>query len=269
LSALDVMLHLTANGHRGTLTMLSRHGRFPLAHAPSAPGEAAFAAQLGGTPRDVLRTVRGLVRDGAHAGRTWHDLIDAIRPQTNRVWQSWTPAQQRQFNRHLAPLWEIHRHRAPASTLAICDELRASGRLHVTRGRLRRLERTRDGLRVTYEAWNSGERELRADAIVDCTGPRRDIARSGEALINALFETGLARPGELGMGFAATTDGRLTGDPGAPPIYALGTPLRGTFAETSAVREIRVQARIIAETIAGAHGARAAGDGRGRVAVAD
>jgi uncharacterized NAD(P)/FAD-binding protein YdhS len=179
----------------------------------------------------------------------WHGVVDAVRPQANRVWDQWTLGEQRQFLRHLAPLWEVHRHRAPASTLGVCEELRAAGRLRVHRGRLAEVERDGTGFRVTYAAWEHGPRTLHADTIVDCTGPRRDIARSGDALIEALFEGGLARPGAL----AASADNVLTGAPGAAPIYALGTPLRGTFAESSGVREIRIQARTIAESLAAAH----------------
>ena len=74
------------------------------------------------------------------------------------------------------------------------------------------------------------------------------LAASGDPLIENLFARELARPGPLGIGLAAAPDGTLSAA-GRPPLFALGTPLRGMLAESSAVREIRVQALTVARAI--------------------
>ncbi len=246
LTALDVLLTLDAHGHRGRIVMLSRHGRFPLAHQPSDRAPIDAPSILSGTPIDVLRTVRRLAHDSQRRGLAWQQLIDAIRPQVPRIWQNWTRTEQQQFLRHLAPLWNVHRHRAPQSTLDVRDRLLQSDRLLIATGQVRTIERS-DGVQlVHYAERHSGrERTIETDLVVDCTGPQRDFRRSKEPLIEALFERGLAMTDPLGMGFAATPDGRLV-NAAAMPLFALGAPLHGMLYETTAVREVRRQAASVA-----------------------
>ncbi len=245
LSALDILLELAANGHRGRVTMLSRNGRFPLAH--QAASECADVPVLAGNPRAVVRTVRALVREGVARGCSWQAIVDGLRSQTNRLWQSWSVAEQRQFDRHLGALWAVHRHRAPAETLAVRDALAAAGRLYVKRGRLTQLERTGEKLTVGFvERGATAATAVRTDLVIDCSGPPRDLKGSGDPLIEALFERGLVRAAPFGVGFAALSDGRVHRTSSGAAIYALGTPLRGMLCESSAVREIRQQARTVA-----------------------
>jgi uncharacterized NAD(P)/FAD-binding protein YdhS len=253
LSALDVLAQLSANAHRGRITMVSRHGRFPLAHAPPARRPALVVGPIDGTPRDVIRAVRRLVADATQNGRSWHDVIDALRPQLNAIWQRWTLDEQRRFDRHAAPIWEVHRHRAPPAVLAVRDALLAAGQLHVRRGSLCAMTATGIKYQVSYQdRERQAEVLLEVDVVVDCTGPRRDLAKTDDALIDALLTRRLATPGPLGIGLAAGPDGALGEAGGRTPIFALGTPLRGTLCESSAVREIRVQALRIAESIVAA-----------------
>jgi uncharacterized NAD(P)/FAD-binding protein YdhS len=251
LSALDVLLHLEAGGHRGRIAMLSRHGRFPLPHASCASASGMTPGPLAGVPADIVRSVRHFVRDAEGAGCAWQDVIDALRPHADRVWQNWSLAEQRRFLRHVAPLWEIHRHRAPQSTLDTRDRLIAAGRLTVHRGRLTQLNADAAGLCATFvPAGGSGApTALNVDVVIDCTGPRRDIAASGDGFVESLLARGIAQAGPLGIGFAATPELALMTTFSGAPIYALGTPLRGMLAETSAVREIRCQAQAVAAAI--------------------
>jgi uncharacterized NAD(P)/FAD-binding protein YdhS len=251
LTALDVLLHLSSHGHRGSIQMLSRHGRFPLAHRPppTVPEQPppTFRAQ----PKNVIGELRRFVRECEQRGNSWHDAVDAIRPHTSALWQSWTPAQKAQFFRHVAPFWEIHRHRAPDSTLRLRDELSAAGRLHVRAGTLLSLQRVGSRVQARYVDRKLGKRlAIAADAVIDCTGPRRDYRRSGDPLIEALFRRGLAMTDPLGIGFEAEADGALIGsDTRAKGIFALGTPLRGKLYECGSVREVRVQAATVARAL--------------------
>jgi uncharacterized NAD(P)/FAD-binding protein YdhS len=246
LTALDVVLHLAASGHRGRIAMLSRRGRFPLAH-PAQSDPCVVLPAVSGSPATVVRAVRVLVAEGERVGRPWQDTIDALRPQLNRIWQSWPVDEQRRFARHVAPVWEIHRHRVPQSTLDVRDALAAAGRLRVFRGRLVGLTIDGSGLRAAFtERAAAAPRVERADVIVDCTGPRRNITASGDPFVKSLLDRELVQPSPLALGFAAHSDGSLAREASGLPLFALGTPLRGLLAETSAVREIRCQAETVA-----------------------
>jgi uncharacterized NAD(P)/FAD-binding protein YdhS len=246
LSALDIVNALADNAHRGRIMMISRHARFPLPHAAHGVMADPLPA-LSGSPAAVVRTVRRLVRDASAAGQPWQHVIDALRGQTNTVWAHWTLAERRQFERHLGALWSVHRHRAPESTLAVLDALRASGQLTIARGDIRRVVRTNDTLTIDYDdRAHRSRRIIESDVLVDCSGPRKSIVDGGEPLIAALFARRLAMPEPLGMGIATTSNGALVGGAG---LYALGPLRKGDLAESTAVREIRVQAREVVDAI--------------------
>jgi uncharacterized NAD(P)/FAD-binding protein YdhS len=87
-------------------------------------------------------------------------------------------------------------------------------------------------------------------AVVTCTGPG-SLAASRHPLLRSLISHGLVRPDPLGLGLDARADGALLAADGslAPGLYAIGPLLRGTLWETTAVPEIRAQAKALAAVL--------------------
>lgn len=84
-------------------------------------------------------------------------------------------------------------------------------------------------------------------AIINCTGPRYDIAAGADPLWSQLLDDGLVRPGPLNLGLDTDPSGRLL--PGHVPMWALGPLRRGNLWETTAFAEIRSQAEALAALI--------------------
>jgi uncharacterized NAD(P)/FAD-binding protein YdhS len=243
LTAVDVALTLTADGRRDApITAVSRRGQLPLTHAAVAAPPASLELDDCTTLRDVVRAVR------AEAARNgdWRAVVDGLRPRLDQLWAAFTAEEQEAFLRHLARPWECHRHRMAPSVGARVAALREEGRLEVRAGGIRSVTApAAGGLLVELEAgvqWFG--------AVINCAGPGRLPAAAG-SFAGGLLAAGHARVGPHGLGLDIDADGRLVGADGRARdgLWLLGPLRRGARWETTAVPEIRTQARQLATAI--------------------
>lgn len=227
LGMVDRWLSLRANGHRGRITALSRHGLRPLSHGGCPTPLSLPAAPMG---RPVSQTMRWL-RDLAAQVPDWRVAVDALRPHTQAIWQAWTLEERRRFVRHARRHWDIHRHRiAPDIAERLAEEI-GSGTLRILRAA------TCDADTVTY----------------DCRGHLPDWSQIRNPLIARLLAGGVIRPDPLGLGLDVTTDCRLIRADGKPwpHLHAIGPVTRGQFWEIEAIPDIRAQCERLARSMEG------------------
>jgi uncharacterized NAD(P)/FAD-binding protein YdhS len=252
LTAVDVALTLTADGGRDApITLVSRRGQLPLTHTETAAPPTPTLLDDCVTLRDVVRAVR---TEAARAG-DWRAVVDGLRPYLDQLWVALTPDEQDAFLRHLARPWECHRHRMAPSVGARIAGLRAEGRLEVRAGGVRSMTAPpAGGLLVELEAgvqWFG--------AVVNCAGPGRLPAAAG-SFVGSLLDAGQARVGPHGLGLDIDAAGRLIGADGRvrPGRWLIGPLRRGARWETTAVPEIRAQARDLSVALSPARVAVAA-----------
>jgi uncharacterized NAD(P)/FAD-binding protein YdhS len=203
LTAVDVALSLAATARSAAVTAVSRRGLLPLGHT-AVPAPAAMPALDGcRTLREVLRGVRASVR----AADDWRSVVDGLRPRLDELWAVLPVEQQDAFLRHLARLWECHRHRMAPAVAARIATLRADGLLDVRPGRLRSVTPAPNG-GLWADLGPSGERWFAA--IVNCAGPGR-LPVAAPAVVRGLLDAGLARVGPHGLGLDADAAGRVVG----------------------------------------------------------
>jgi len=84
-------------------------------------------------------------------------------------------------------------------------------------------------------------------AVVNCAGPGRMPGAAGD-FVGSLLDRGQARIGPHGLGLDIDADGRLVGAHGRTRegLWSIGPMRRGARWETTAVPEIRAQARQLA-----------------------
>ncbi len=243
LTMVDAALALQRRGHRGRILALSRHGLLPHVHG-DASGPARPRIGASGV-RGLLRALRGATRQG----RDWRPAFDALRPVTQRIWSRLSDAERRRFLRHLRAHWDVHRHRMAPEAGAAVARLQARGQLRVHAGRMQSFAVAGGSAVALYRP--RGERpsrELRAARVVNCTGPASSLADVRHPLVGSLLAQGLARPDALGMGFSTDRDGALLG--GARGLlFTLGALRRGELWESTAIPELRSQARTVAERL--------------------
>jgi uncharacterized NAD(P)/FAD-binding protein YdhS len=240
LTAVDAALTLTADGGRDApITLVSRRGQLPLAHTEHAAPPTAPALDDCGGLREMIRAVRA---EAARAG-DWRAVVDGLRPSLDRLWVALTPDEQDAFLRHMARPWECHRHRMAPAVAARVAGLRAEGRLEVRAGGLRSLTAPRAGgllAELTAGAQWFG-------AVVNCAGPGR-MPNAANPFVHSLLASGQARVGPHELGLDIDASGQLIGADGRPQPgrWLIGPLRRGARWETTAVPEIRTQARDLA-----------------------
>jgi uncharacterized NAD(P)/FAD-binding protein YdhS len=246
LSMVDIALELSERAVASTA--VSRHGLLPHAHA---------AIPLEPQPIDVPDDARlgelvALVRAASRSHEHWRPVLDGLRSLTQERWARLTVAEQSRFLRHLAPYWNVHRHRMPPPTAAALARLQRDGQLQIRAGAVRRI--TSDGPRVAVDLQSRGQVDQRlvVDHVVNCTGPRSQLRVGTPPLVRALLDAGLARLDVHGIGLDTDADGALVGSDGTSSgrLHAVGALRRGTLLESTAIPDLRHQAAGLAAVIA-------------------
>lgn len=276
LTMVDTVLSLEERGHQGVIHALSRHGLLPHVHRPAAPRAPGAYASPG--IRDVLRALRQEVlrehtgadghrhpipvriramlrlmreevRRATEAGADWRAVMDALRPATVPLWHRLAVGERRRFLRHLRSHWEVHRHRMAPAIGETVERMQREGRLRLHAARVRGFQLEDTGVEVRLRPRGGGRDEaLHVQHVVNCTGPEGSITRA-HPLLRELVEAGRVSPDALSMGLATDAHGALVDAYGQASghLYTLGPPRRGELWETTAIPEIRGQARELAE----------------------
>jgi uncharacterized NAD(P)/FAD-binding protein YdhS len=256
LTAVDAVIGLRSNGHRGTIWMVSRRGLLPHEHRLfDAPPEANPDAT---SMHDLLDAFRAV----ATRPRAWRAALDSLRPRTNVLWQALSVNDQRRFVRHVMPYWNVHRHRmAPEVAKTIADEI-SSGGLRMLAGRTGTFAQTERGLRVPIRL-RGEERtlELEVGRVINCSGPAHDFRQLENPLIGNLLAQGLMHPLQTGIGVDVAPSGALRNGDGvdSTAVFAIGPVRYGTLIETTAMPEIRAQAEELASLLVARHQSTVAG----------
>lgn len=252
LSMVDLALHFHDTGHRGQVTAISTRGLLPAVHAASAP-YPSFYDEFKGANRvtDIMRVVRRHAKNSDATGSNWRSVIDSLRPHTQQIWRELPIKERRIFMEHLSRHWNVARHRMPPQAAAALSEMQAHGKLEILRGRLSVIKiDTANKFITTYRSVDS-ETSLVTDVVINCIGSESNFERIDSPLVKDLLASGTIRNDDLSMGIAADENYRIIDSNGValPQIRTLGTALKGTLWETTAIPEIRHQANDLAQLI--------------------
>ena len=260
LTAVDVLLELSARWPQTQFIAISRHGLLPEAHLHAAAAPTGDSAELIESMRDApeIRHWLHLLREAIAQDPTtdWRTIIDSLRPHTPGLWRELPQEERARFLRHARWAWERSRHRMPPQVREMIATLEQNGRLRRQRGRMQSIDWVGDALQLTMAPSSTGEpRSLSADLVIQTTGLDTDVRRTSHRLISQLLTNAHVMPDPLGLGVMASPDGHLRHAVGHhdstywPHLFALGSLLRGTLWESTAMPEIRQQARHLADQL--------------------
>jgi len=244
LTAVDNILSFYHREHKGKITALSTHGWFPLVHQAADP-YPSFKEEV--YEEKSIRRIFKSIRRHCKTAENWRAVIDSLRPITQDVWRSLPVEEKQKFMRKLRRIWDISRHRIPPKCNDILQNMQEAGSLEIRRGRLRDIRATSDGFEVRFRAKGIDD-AITVDAVINCTGSETNFTKIDFPLVRRLIEKGEIGPDELCLGLNATPDGKIINQRNeiSKVISTLGTSLRGVLWESTAMPEIRVQARNLA-----------------------
>lgn len=254
LTSVDMAMALNTEGFAGHIHILSRRGLMPRVHRSTRRWPQFWNEQGPRTTRGLLRLVRAQVKDAMEGNGDWPEVIDALRPVTQKIWQSLPLCERKRFLRHVRTYWEVHRHRIAPEIGDTITQLIDSGKATVHAGRLAACREFSDHIEVGWrDRQTQAQRLLRVDRVINCTGPETDCRRINDRLIKGLLAQELARPDQLSLGLDVDSNGALLDFAGTPStsLYAIGPIRKGSLWESIAVPELRAQASELAEHLVG------------------
>lgn len=273
LTAVDVALSLTHDGAQRTtpIWMLSRNGWLPRAHVVPRPApvdltasvQALLAAQPHLRMSRLTRWLRERLRERTPEGtpHDWRSVIDGLRTHTATMWGRLDTAERARFLRHARAMWDVHRHRTAPAVHAHIERLEREGTLRRMPCRLLDASANDTGITLRARTRDGIEHTIRANWVVNCSGPAPNGAARTDPVVASLLRAGMAQEDALGLGIQSDALGRVLDTNGKPTpgLLVVGTLRRPALWESTAVPELRTQAAAAAKAITDAaltHAAR-------------
>lgn len=247
LTAVDVVLGLRSRNFKGKISMLSRRGKLPLPHDLSHPAaELADPGYL--SPRDAFFWLKGEIRKRKNI--PWPSVMDGIRPLTQEIWKRWSWDEKKYFLKRLRPIWEVVRHRIPAQSSTMLAELENAGQLTIGKAKIDSAKLHSQGIEVTWTD-SSGVHSDVFRKVVNCTGPESNYRKVKLPILANLIDQGMLVNDPLGLGILCTPEGKILDTAGkvVDGLWCIGPMRKAVLWETTAIRELRLQAKEVAETI--------------------
>ena len=164
LTAVDLIVGLKKKDFRGKVFVVSRRGNFPQKHFVENPIKSAFI-EVADAKKGVLflcLKIRNFLRKNPQADL--RHVIDSIRHITKELWQNFDARNKKLFLRFL-PYWNIFRHRAPATSIAIIEEMLATKQLEIKKCGVKKI--VEKDAKFLVETKNE---EIVCDYVVNCLG---------------------------------------------------------------------------------------------------
>ncbi|QBP12519.1 acyl carrier protein [Cupriavidus metallidurans] len=250
-TAVDVVLTLHRSLHRGLITMISPHGNLPIVDAAEAEYPDFFRLHDGDLrPLTVLRRLRSEIARAEKSGDAWQNVLDSFRHHVRGIWQRWSPRERKQFLRHGAQTWLVHRHRLPSDVAELMQSFVASKKLEIRRARYRSLKEVQGGFEVQL-AERAVPKQIIVNRIINTTGPSLAFNSAKTPLYRQLFSENMASQNPMGMGLQVDDASQLVDGHGHAQsgLYVLGSATRGHFWEVTGAPDIRLSASLIADHI--------------------
>ena len=203
----------------------------------------------------ILRAHRADIAALAEQDIEWQIAFDELRDAAHCLRPELPAAEQQRYFRHLSPWYENHRFRLPPQTGAKLEAWQDAGRLEYRAGFITDGANEGDNLRVGLRARGQAVvNEERFDAVVNCTGPERDPAKTGNPFLVQLIACGLATASPFAMGLEVDLDCRSLATDGTTleSLRILGPMTRSRFGEINGIPTIAQQVYRIACKISAA-----------------
>ena len=253
LTMVDVVQGVLQNGFKGRVYTVSPNGfkliphKYNLLVYDKIATQFAKAANL----KEMFLLVRKHIKWLTDAGIGAHLVIDALRPFTQESWQNFSLEEKKFFMKKLSHSWSILRHRIPIHIYELLQQMRIEEKLVTMSGTIKDIREDGHQADVTYfDKLQAKEITINVDRVINCTGPEQDIKISANELLRNLAAKGTIVPDVLRLGIEADAiTGAVINSNGikSETIFTTGSNLKGILWENTAVPDIRVHVKQVAQ----------------------
>lgn len=256
LTMVDTVLELNYHFPRTKIYALSRKGYSIMAHNTSAPSNEELKLPIINNMDSLLQIVSKINKYrkvAAKNGFGIDQLFLSIRLNTNAIWASLTSIEKKVFYERLRHMWGVARHRVPIQSFLKIQKLRKVNQLEILPVTITSIIDHQDYLTIEYiESKSKTIETVDCSFIINCTGPESDIFKMDNPLITNLEKDGLIKNDSLNLGVLAdsntlelfSVEGKKQDN-----LFGIGNLLRGTFWESTALEELKIQAKKIKTAI--------------------
>jgi uncharacterized NAD(P)/FAD-binding protein YdhS len=247
----DMIATLRRQGHAAPLTAISRRGLTPKPRTGKLEPIMGLSFVDRGHVSQVLQMIRAEVRKAKAAGQSWSDVFDSVRQQNSAIWTHWSEQDQRRFQRHLRPFWDVHRFQAAPQIHALVNTEQAAGRLTIFAAAMTQVAINRGKIEVGLRRRGQRSVETKSfDAIINCTGASGPLIGESQ-ILTSLKQAALIEADVFGTGIDVDPLSRAKTSKGInESLFVLGPAIRGCLGEISGALEIAIHAQIVAKAIA-------------------
>lgn len=249
LTMVDTVIGLLENGCRQTIHTISPHGYRLKPWKDEKEPYVSEAGILDNTSQltELVSIINKHRKLADKYGQSIYPVIDSLRPKIQTLWLSFSNDEKYQFIKKLSAFWDRVRHRLPTQMHNIIEGMREEGKLVTHKGAVVSAIQAGDKIKAVIK---SGEdlKHLSVQRIINCTGPESNITRSGNQLLSTLAKNGVICPAPFNLGINTDPDGCIITANGErkPNIFVVGGNLKGILWESTAVPELRHQAKKMA-----------------------
>lgn len=255
LTMVDTVIQLREQKISNQIISLSPHGFNILPHRNFSFTLNDWLAKLGEKPtlNELLHEINLQLKTLKKHGISAEPLVDYLRPHTQRLWQNFSAQEKQFFMRKLRHFWGVARHRLPFVTYDIIQKERIQNSLNIISGKIIDIKELNNSLEIEYfDKFLNQTFVMEACMLLNCTGPESDIERTNSTLLKNCLKKGLIQQDDLKLGIKANTNTYHTinkfGEENKE-IYTIGSTLRGELWESTAINELRIQAKKLSERI--------------------
>ena len=254
LTMVDTEMELRENGFQQKIVSVSPNGFNILPHRN-------FSFQYNGQIKDLkedksllelLSLFKSELKKLNEFGISAEPLIDALRPNTQKIWQTLTVEEKRIFMSRIRHHWGVARHRIPFLSYDFIQKERIANGLEILAGKVVDLKQNKNNVIAhIFDKKSKIEIVVQFSLVINCTGPQTKIDKTGNELLTQLKKDGLIVQDELNLGINVNDNYQIidSNDRIDENMFALGNLLKGKLWESTAINELRVQAKEIAAFI--------------------
>ncbi len=151
---------------------------------------------------------------------------------------------------HMRHLWGVARYRLTMHIHQQIQQYNLDHSLEIVAGRILNITEDENGIDVLFRRKNTRKPDgFTVKRVINCTGTKSDISKIDKPLFRNLISRNIICTDEMKLGINALPDGTIINADGrqSSGFYSIGSLLKEILWESTAVPELRVQAKQLSE----------------------